>query len=70
MVRTALWCLTKQKGISYEIYMDYILKRGNNTVGDIAFIVKQADYKDHFAQVETLTPKLMKKYAPFVHYFL
>lgn len=70
LVRTALWCLTKQKGISYETYMDFILKRGNNTVGDIVFIVKQADYKDHFAQVETLTPKLMKKYAPFVHYFL
>ena len=70
LVRAALWCLTKQKGISYETYMDYILKRCDNTVGDVVFIVKQADYKDHFTQVETLTPKLMKKYASYVQYFL
>lgn len=67
-----LWKLTRKKGEEYSDYMNNILFISQNSVeeDEIAFIVKQADYKDHFAQVETLTPKLMKKYAPFVHYFL
>lgn len=71
-ISRCLWKLTRKKGEEYADYMNNILTISQRTADAdrIAFIVKQADYKDHFAQVETLTPKLMKKYAPFVHYFL
>ena len=71
-ISRCLWKLTRKKGEEYSDYMNNLLVISRNSVkeDEIAFIVKQADYKDHFAQVETLTPKLLKKYAPFVHYFL
>lgn len=66
-----LWLLTRKTDEPYKDYMMSIISNATDgEAGEIAFVVKQADYKDHFAQVETLTPKLMKKYAPFVHYFL
>lgn len=35
-----------------------------------AYIIKQADMKDHFFRVETLTDALRGKYEPYLKYFL
>ena len=52
-----------------NIYEDYIHKI-LDAKDDYAFIVKQADMKDHMTLTDTLTEKLRDKYIPVLHYFL
>lgn len=49
----------------YGSYINEVVKAGK-----IAMIVKRADMKDHFAQKETLTPKLIEKYVEVIDKFL
>lgn len=58
--------LTKTPNESYE---DYI-KRIVSSDDWMAKLVKQADMKDHFARLDTLTPKLIDKYTPVLKYLL
>lgn len=62
----AVLLLTKADTETYEEYIENILKCRDKMV----FLVKQADMKDHMAQVDTLTDKLKNKYIPVLHYFL
>lgn len=62
----AVCLLTKDKDEEYTNYIQRILKSHNK----YAFIVKQADLKDHMALTDTLTDKLRDKYIPILHYFL
>ena len=59
---------------TYEEYVNQIIKdylqEKKKELDIYAYIVKKADYADHFQQYETLTPKLIEKYKPFVHFFL
>lgn len=58
--------LTKADTETYEEYIEGILKCKDKMV----FLVKQADMKDHMAQIDTLSDKLKDKYMPVLHYFL
>ena len=58
--------LTKDPQEKYEDYIHKIL----DAKDDYAFIVKQADMKDHMTLTDTLTEKLRDKYIPILHYFL
>ena len=58
--------LTKDAQDNYEDYIHKILDAGD----DYAFVVKQADMKDHMTLTDTLTEKLRDKYIPVLHYFL
>lgn len=58
--------LTKDVQENYEDYIHKILDAGD----DYAFVVKQADMKDHMTLTDTLTEKLRDKYIPVLHYFL
>lgn len=58
--------LTKDRQETYEDYIHRILDSGDG----YAFIVKQADMKDHMTLTDTLTEKLRDKYIPILHYFL
>lgn len=58
--------LTKDAQENYEDYIHKILDAGD----DYAFVVKQADMKDHMTLTDTLTEKLRDKYIPVLHYFL
>lgn len=58
--------LTKDPQEKYEDYIHKIL----DAKDDYAFIVKQADMKDHMTLTDTLTEKLRDKYIPVLHYFL
>lgn len=58
--------LTKSNEQEYEDYIRKIIESKDN----YAFIVKQADIKDHMTLSNTLTEKLLNKYAPVLHYFL
>ena len=66
-----LQLLTKEKDVDYN---DYIAKiRGmatSNSKYMPAYIVKLADMRDHFAQVDTLTNKLKNKYAAAMPYLI
>lgn len=57
--------LTHKEKEDYDSYINRIVKAGG-----VAMIVKRADMKDHFAQKETLTPKLIIKYAAVIDKFL
>ena len=58
--------LTKDAQENYEDYIHKILDAGD----DYAFVVKQADMKDHMTLTDTLTEKLRDKYIPVLNYFL
>lgn len=58
--------LTKNNEQEYEDYIRKIVESKDS----YAFIVKQADMKDHMTLSNTLTEKLLNKYAPVLHYFL
>lgn len=58
--------LTRIPQETYENYIHRILDADD----EYAFIVKQADMKDHMALTDTLTEKLRDKYIPVLHYFL
>lgn len=58
--------LTRVPQETYENYIHRILDAND----EYAFIVKQADMKDHMALTDTLTEKLRDKYIPVLHYFL
>lgn len=58
--------LSKDDNTSYEDYIREII----NSNDSFAFLVKQADLKDHMTLTETLTEKLKDKYVPILHYFL
>lgn len=58
--------LTKDAQENYEDYIHKILDSGDG----YAFVVKQADMKDHMTLIDTLTEKLRDKYIPVLHYFL
>lgn len=62
----AVFILTKPKDMSYDDYIERIIKSGNN----LAFVVKKADMRDHMMQVDTLTDKLKEKYLPHLWKFL
>ena len=58
--------LTKSNDQEYEDYIRKIVESEDS----YAFIVKQADMKDHITLSDTLTEKLRDKYIPVLHYFL
>lgn len=58
--------LTKSKDQKYENYIRKIVESKDS----YAFIVKQADMKDHMTLSNNLTEKLLNKYVPVLHYFL
>lgn len=58
--------LTKNNDQEYEDYIRKIVESKDS----YAFIVKQADMKDHMTFSNNLTEKLLNKYAPVLHYFL
>lgn len=58
--------LTKDVQEKYEDYIHKVL----DSKDEYAFIVKQADMKDHMSLTDTLTEKLRDKYVPVLHYFL
>lgn len=62
----SLVLLTKDPQEKYEDYIHKII----DAKDDYAFIVKQADMKDHMTLTDTLTEKLRDKYIPVLHYFL
>ena len=58
--------LTKSNNQEYEDYIRKIVESKDS----YAFIVKQADMKDHMTLSNNLTEKLLNKYVPVLHYFL
>lgn len=58
--------LTKSNDQEYKDYIRKIVESKDN----YAFIVKQADMKDHMTLSNNLTEKLLNKYVPVLHYFL
>ena len=58
--------LTKSNDQEYEDYIRKIVESEDS----YAFIVKQADMKDHMTLSNNLTEKLLNKYVPVLHYFL
>lgn len=58
--------LTKSNDQEYEDYIRKIVESKDN----YAFIVKQADMKDHMTLSNNLTEKLLNKYVSVLHYFL
>ena len=56
----ALIAITKDKHESYDDYMKRVFKNHH------AEFVKRADMKDHLMRLETLTPKLLEKYKPYI----
>jgi HD superfamily phosphodiesterase len=66
----ALKLLTKED----ESYVDYIkaIRKASlkNDCGEIAYIVKLADMKDHLSRVETLTDRLKEKYLEGLRYLI
>lgn len=58
--------LTRKPDQSYDDYMQSIIHCDDPWV----FVVKQADMRDHFAEIDTLTEKLRDKYLPYVSYFM
>ncbi|MBQ9183649.1 MAG: hypothetical protein IJV35_11305 [Neisseriaceae bacterium] len=58
---------------TYEQYiMDIVksYKEDDTYCGIYCFLVKKADFADHFQRWQTLTPQLIEKYKPFIQYFL
>lgn len=58
---------------TYEQYiMDIVksYKEDDTYCGMYCFLVKKADFADHFQHWQTLTPQLIEKYKPFIQYFL
>ena len=67
----ALKLLTKAKDESYVDYIKAIRKASlKNDCGEIAYIVKLADMKDHLSRVETLTDRLKEKYLEGLRYLI
>lgn len=67
----ALKLLTKAKDESYVDYIKAIKEASlKNDFGEIAYIVKLADMKDHLSRVETLTDKLKEKYLEGFRYLI
>lgn len=66
--------LTKTEDIGYTDYMYTLtgnfVNIASSVIACLVYNVKKADYCDHFMRVETLSDKLLKKYAPWVQYFL
>lgn len=66
--------LTKSKDMSYADYMSeltgYFVNIGVSVEACLVYNVKKADYCDHFMRVETLSDRLLKKYALWVRCFL
>lgn len=58
--------LTKSNDQEYEDYIRKIVESKDS----YAFIVKQADMKDHMTLSNNLTEKLLNKYGSVLHYFL
>lgn len=58
--------LTKSNDQEYEDYIRKIVESKDS----YAFIVKQADMKDHITLSNNLNEKLLDKYASVLHYFL
>ena len=58
--------LTKSNDQEYKDYIRKIVESKDS----YAFIVKQADIKDHMTLSNNLTEKLLNKYVPVLHYFL
>lgn len=58
--------LTHYRDIKF--YDDYINKIF--IFNSLAILVKQADMKDHFCQLDTITPELIEKYLPYVGRFI
>ena len=56
--------LTKSNDQEYEDYIHKIIESKDS----YAFIVKQADMKDHMTLSKNLTEKIMNKYVPVLHY--
>lgn len=65
-ISDAVTLLTKPEDVEYKDYIDNLVKSGDI----LAYWVKKADMKDHMAQTDTLTEKLVNKYAPVLHYFI
>lgn len=63
---SAVELLTKEKDVQYNEYMEKILSSNNK----YAILVKRADLKDHMSQTDTLTPKLIEKYIPYIGKFM
>ena len=65
-----LQLLTKEKDINYSDYIAKIRRMAVNPKYISAYIVKLADMRDHFAQVDTLTDKLKNKYVAAMPYLI
>ena len=65
-----LQLLTKEKDINYNDYIAKIRRMAVNPKYISAYIVKLADMRDHFAQVDTLTDKLKNKYVAAMPYLI
>ena len=63
--------LTRRKGEDYGVYIQRCIKDCSfSQTARYAYIIKQADMKDHFFREETLTNELRQKYEPHLKYFL
>ena len=63
--------LTRRKGEDYGDYIKRCIKGCSfSNTARYAYIIKQADMKDHFSREKTLTDKLRQKYEPYLKYFL
>ncbi len=63
--------LTRRQDEEYSIYIQRcILDCAFIKNAKYAYIIKQADMKDHFFREETLTNALRQKYEPHLKYFL
>lgn len=62
----AILLLTHKKNTPYKEYVKNIMTSDNI----YAKLVKTADMADHLSRIETLTPRLKKKYKEVLKYFL
>lgn len=65
----ALWLLTN-KGMKYDEYCKKIHDSARTRYGQIAWLVKLADIKDHLILKDTLTDRLKEKYLSGLRYLL
>ena len=67
----ALSLITKKPNVAYVDYIKEIkINAREDVVGQCVWWVKLADMQDHFAQADTLTPRLLQKYATALPYLL
>lgn len=69
-VFTAIELISKDQREPYIEYIKNICSKRGTRYGAIAYWVKMADMKDHFAQKATLTDKLKAKYLEALPYLL